>query len=217
VLKKLGRKEGSDSPSESGSDLDASAKAGRRFLGPAKIGRRCRKHAGKVINGHVHTIWKRLGIYDSRKLWRVREYSQDIAVSFTKVIHTFISEIMQLMVREKKVLEGVAGLCQLHKAVHQAALDQGRCRTAALLVPYTDPTARVEFGGDYRELAAIGSYQKTVAELRTLNQGRPGKPLTQGQGSAGAADAAGAEGTEEGARAGPKRGARRQTKGKDPP
>ena len=70
------------------------------------------------------------------------------------------------ILEEHAVLQEIAGLCLLHKALRQAALDGGRWRTASrLLCP--DPAARPEFGGDFRVLAAIGSFQRALAELRT--------------------------------------------------
>ena len=72
----------------------------------------------------------------------------------------------------------IAGLCQLHRAARQAAVDNRRWRTAAHLLPNADPAARPEFGGSCDKLAAIGSHQKALMGLEG-GQPAPG-PRTAG-------------------------------------
>ena len=56
------------------------------------------------------------------------------------------------------------------------ALDGGSWRTAAALMPVEDPMAEEEFGGEEWELQQVFKHQKTMANLKLMQEGRQVKP-----------------------------------------
>ena len=81
-------------------------------------------------------------------------------------------------------------VCQLVKAVHQAALDGGRWSVARHLAATEDPLQAAEHGGQPAEMEAISVYTKAMADLRTATAQKPlnpnGGPKGGGRGDKGA-------------------------------
>ena len=61
---------------------------------------------------------------------------------------------------------GIATLVQLLKALHQVAIDGENWDSALHMLPYQDPLASDEFGGEEEELETIAAYRKAVKELK---------------------------------------------------
>eukprot|EP00973_Karenia_brevis_P035831 4945493-Karenia_brevis.AAC.1 len=75
------------------------------------------------------------------------------------------TEVLQLMESGEQA-QAQASLIQLVKGLLQVALDKGDWATAQLLLPWQDPTARAEWGGDEKELEEIYKYRRAIKELR---------------------------------------------------
>ena len=71
------------------------------------------------------------------------------------------------MLLEDKSLHATAFACQLSKALHQVALDQGDWSNALPMIPVADLLAAPQFGGDEVEMQMIHSYKKAMKELKT--------------------------------------------------
>ena len=86
-------------------------------------------------------------------------------------------------------------LIQVLKAIHQATVDGGDWRTAALLVPLPDPCGRAEYGASMEELELVAAYRKSIYELGKAQKFGDGQRRED------------AEGEETGAKGAPKGGA----------
>jgi len=88
-------------------------------------------------------------------------------------MHYHTMEALHLLIfKRKHRARGIALLCQLCRAAHQAALDGNSWVNAGLLVPTRDPTAQPRFGGTHAQLAAVTDWNKAVEELETGLKGR---------------------------------------------
>ena len=83
-------------------------------------------------------------------------------------MHHGLSEIFELL-ENQRVEQAAATVCQLLKASHQAALDQGSWALAATLLPWDDPLAREPFGGDGADV--VLPQINLPVDIRTLSDG----------------------------------------------
>ena len=100
--------------------------------------------------------------------------------------HYYTAEALQMFI-EGHVQHGIAMLCQLMKAQHQAAINQGSWDIAVLLLPTEDPLGKVEFGGDAEEMIRIQGHRRAMRDLRvsmnrTPETAEPDQPPATGGG-----------------------------------
>jgi len=80
--------------------------------------------------------------------------------------HIGLQEIIWMLLEDKS-LQATAFACQMWKALHQVALDQGDWSNALPMIPVADLLAAPQFGGDEYEMQMIHSYKKAMKELKT--------------------------------------------------
>ena len=141
-----------------------------------------------MIKSHIKQVLGNLGVRDQRQVWSLTDFSRKVLYTFSHMkglwrCHYYVSEALHLLL-DGHILHGVAYLCQVLKAIHQAALDHGDWRTASLLVPTPDPLQRPTFGGTEVELADIHSYQRSITELQKKVNYQPEADGGQGGGGA---------------------------------
>ncbi len=51
------------------------------------------------------------------------------------------------------------------RALHQAAIDQGECENASLLLPKPDPIKKPVFGGTQAELDSVAAYRESLRKF----------------------------------------------------
>ncbi len=86
-----------------------------------------------------------------------------------KRLHHHLSHILALSLKGR-VIESQAYTCQLLKAMHQMALDNGGWNVASLLLPGEDPCSRPGFAASEGEIERIVQYQESIRKLQAQSK-----------------------------------------------
>eukprot|EP00973_Karenia_brevis_P080846 11215445-Karenia_brevis.AAC.1 len=152
ILAKMNKKKSGDSRGSEDSEHRGKAKS---FDEVHKMRRKLRRHPKKFSKKFRAMVKKELSIRSDPQAWSYAEWAKKQLTLFGKMRGLWkalyaMSEILE-MVEAGQVDLAHAALGQTMKAMVQVALDKGSWDNAVLLLPWTDPTSRVEWGGDERE------------------------------------------------------------------
>ena len=170
-----GKKTSSSSEASSGLGI---RQAKGKLRGVQKLRRALRKKPQRVVKRYLMKVKGKLQALDDRKVWKLSDYSMRLISRFGKMkglwrVHWLISETLQESLAGNHAFTQ-ACLVQLLKGLHQVALDKGGWTTAQLLLPWEDPLAPDEFGGEPEELTVAHNYHSAMQELRKHRLGGGG-------------------------------------------
>ena len=80
--------------------------------------------------------------------------------------HYHIAAALDRIILQGEVLSGIAMAVNAMRAIHQAALDNGKWDTAILMVSTPDPLEQVQFAGEPDEMGRIAAYQDAFLKLK---------------------------------------------------
>jgi hypothetical protein len=143
----------------------------RGFDGTTRLRRDFELRPSKLIREYVGMAMVACRATDLQRAFHLTDYNREIQASFHRAkgmlrIHYTLQHVLHLICFQSKTAQATALCCQLSKAIFQSVLDGGQWHTAALLLPITDPIAKIEFGGTFAELQGAASYRKAMAEMK---------------------------------------------------
>ena len=200
VLDKMARRSGAAGGGEEDEDEDSDenyVRDMRKFGGVEKMRKKLRGHPEVAIKEWIRHVREELGAIRRSSAWKMTDYTWHIHGDFGSASglfrsHYYVSHALHTALVDGNVPLALGELIQLLKALHQAALDSGRWRTACHMCILPDPLGRQEFGGSQTEMQTISTYQAALGKLRVAVAGKgagPGGPAT-GQGDGAGADQA---------------------------
>ena len=143
--------------------------------------------AFEACQKYITEIEEHMGV-SSEQPYRLSDYSRKINWGRNKTlmrIHYAVSELLQVQLSGKPNQAALQSV-QLVRALHQASLDKGSWRAAALLLAHQDPLERQRFGGEPEQLEQVAWYLKAMEELEKrgrIPQNDPStKKLNKGKG-----------------------------------
>ena len=120
----------------------------------------------EVIEDSIQTVKERLGVEDGQA-WALSDLNRRISWGRQKLMqrmHFMLGEIFTRLDRGE-ALEAQALTAQCMKAVHQAALDDGKWQVAWHSTSLRDPLRPERFAGSEKEIEAISAYIKAQDDL----------------------------------------------------
>ena len=184
ILKQLRKTSKSRRGGGSSSEGHSSSGGHGGLKGVSYLRRRYRKKPGKLVKRYLQQQREFCGVTDPRQVWHLRDVSKKLLPTFGVMkglwrCHIGFQEIIWMLL-EDKPLQATAFACQLSKALHQVALDQGDWSNALPMIPVADLLAAPQFGGDEVEMQMIHSYKKAMKELKTKHSVEERPPAAGG-------------------------------------
>ena len=84
--------------------------------------------------------------------------------------HAGLQEIIWYAL-EGNHMQSIAYACQLSKAIHQVAIDNGDWSNALLLIPTPDALGEPSFGGEEEEMHMVQGWRRAMRDLKARQSG----------------------------------------------
>jgi hypothetical protein len=125
-----------------------------------------------VAASYVDEVKKELGVSEEEAwaLWHMTDVVAWGKMLGLKRVHYHLSHIAQHLVKEESDV-ALAYVCQMLRALHQVAFDNGAWTNAHLMLPEQDPVYRREWAAPTQDLGCIAQYQDQMWKLRRNQKG----------------------------------------------
>ena len=162
-----------ESGSDGGDDQDRSSSKLRNIL---RLRRRVRKHPLRIVTKYRQRCLDKAGITvmpggTLSAPFAHPHVSLRIRETFGKMVglwrcHYSVAQVLEHL-EHRRVEQAAATCCQILKAIHQTALDQGSWNNSMVLLPWDDALRPDIFGGDPDEMMAAAQWNRGIRDLQS--------------------------------------------------
>jgi hypothetical protein len=124
-----------------------------------------------IINNWMRVVKEKCGATQPGMSYGLAIHADRLRKSFghhTSLLraHYYIAAALDRIILQGEILPGVAMAINAMRAIHQAALDNGKWDTANLMVSTPDPLETIQFAGEPDEMGRIAAYQDAFLKLK---------------------------------------------------
>ena len=167
AISRRGRAEGIEEDDD-GEGLEAGV---GKFAYPSRLRHLIDRKPEVIINNWMRVVKEKCGATQPGMSYGLTIHADRLRKSFghhTSLLraHYYIAAALDRIILQGEILPGVAMAINAMRAIHQAALDNGKWDTANLMVSTPDPLETIQFAGEPDEMGRIAAYQDAFLKLK---------------------------------------------------